>query len=126
MVRGSQRGRTYLMSDTMRVRWIDFVSGDEFVLHPDVEQNVEVSSCGLMFLGAFIIMNNDQTLKHVIRQVEDYGANTWALCGEHFFPSNIASLESFTEIEQLDRLNVCNKCSVEAEYLFHVSGEGTV
>lgn len=111
------------MSDTIRVRWVDDMTGNEYVLHPAVEQTVKVSPCGLMFIGAFMILKGvRQDLKHIVRQQAEYGANTFALCGEHFFPSNIESLESFIKIEQLDRLNVCGKCSVEAEYLFHAGG----
>lgn len=115
----------------MTIRWVDKERPDlEEALNNQLPTSVEVSPYELMLVTVYIGFGfadeAHKGYKHLVRQVEEYDAVTYALCGDSFFPSNIESLAGFMEISQLDDGLVCRRCSVEAEYLFYVKGDDDV
>ena len=105
----------------MEVEWVD-----AWTHNHDVRRfEMEVSNCGLMLLTTEPRMLNEKREVHVLRQLDKLPFQVYALCGDFFFPY-FESIVGFNHIEQLEVDSMCEKCSIEAEYLFYVSSKENV
>ena len=111
----------------MTVRWVDDDPFFEESLNSQLPTEVEVSPCGLTVLKCFIDLNaGKEGYKHIVKQATEYDFSTDALCGVSFFPSNVEALTGLVSPEQLDDELLCEKCGIEAEYIFYAKWNSNV